>query len=161
VARVPLPAGRKKRIALYVAAALIGLFAVAQAVPYGRGHSNPPVTNEPAWDSPQTRALAVRACFDCHSNRTNWPWYSNIAPVSWLVQRDVDDGRSTLDFSRWDRAQDAGVGDIVEAVNGGGMPPWYYKLLHSRSRLSQAEKAQLVAGLQKTLRTSPPVGGGG
>src|SRR4030042_2927111 len=66
---------------------LIFLFAVIQAVPYGRDHSNPPVRQEPAWDSPATRALAVDACFDCHSNQHSWPWYSNIAPISWLRPR--------------------------------------------------------------------------
>jgi mono/diheme cytochrome c family protein len=161
VPRLRLPAGRKKRIALYAVGVLVGLFVLAQAIPYGRHHSDPRVTKEPAWDSSQTRSLAARACFDCHSNLTSWPWYSNVAPNSWLIQRDVDSGRSTLNFSEWDRAQDAGIGDIVEAVGGGGMPPWYYRLLHPRSRLSKAEKAQLVAGLQKTLQVSPPIGGGG
>ena len=139
---------------------LVGLFVLAQAIPYGRGHSNPPVTKEPAWDSPQTRALAQQACFDCHSNLTTWPWYSNVAPVSWLTQRDVDSGRSTLNFSEWDKPQDVSAGDIAEAVNG-GMPPWFYTLLHPKAGLSKAEKAQLVAGLQKTLQASPPIGGGG
>jgi hypothetical protein len=64
-----------------------------QVIPYGRSHTNPPVTGEPAWDSPKTRELAVRACYDCHSNQTVWPWYSHIAPISWLVQQDVDEGR--------------------------------------------------------------------
>ena len=127
------------------------LFVVAQAVPYGRSHSSPPVTMEPKWDSPQTRALAVRACYDCHSNQTTWPWYTNVAPVSWLTQNDVDGGRSTLNFSEWNKPQDA-KGDLVEAVQGGGMPPWFYKPLHPRSRLSQADTDKLVAGLIRTLR---------
>jgi hypothetical protein len=148
-------------VAVSVLLVLAALFLLAQAVPYGRSHSNPRVTQEPAWDSPRTRALAARACFDCHSNLTRWPWYSNIAPNSWLIQRDVDEGRSTLDFSRWDRSQDASIGDVVEAVDGGGMPPWYYRLLHPKSRLSKAEKAELVAGLRKTFQASPPIGGGG
>ena len=152
---------RARRVLLIVALASVAVFVLIQFIPYGHDHTNPSVTAEPAWDSPQTRALAGRACFDCHSNLTKWPWYSNIAPESWLIQRDVDGGRSTLDFSEWDRSQDAGVGDIVEAVNGGGMPPWYYTLLHPKARLSKAEKAQLVAGLQRTLQRSPPVGGGG
>ena len=69
---------------MIVVAVLAGLFLAIQFVPYGRDHSNPPVIGEPTWNSPETRALAVRACFDCHSNETVWPWYSNIAPVSWL-----------------------------------------------------------------------------
>jgi hypothetical protein len=58
----------------------VALFALIQVVPYGRSHTNPPVQSEPKWDSPQTRALAVRACYDCHSNETTWPWYTNVAP---------------------------------------------------------------------------------
>ena len=73
-----------------------------QVIPYGHDHTNPPVVNEPNWDSPQTREITKRACFDCHSNETVWPWYSNIAPVSWLVYRDVSDGREHLNFSEWD-----------------------------------------------------------
>jgi mono/diheme cytochrome c family protein len=157
---VRLPRGRLARTAVFGAAGLVGLLAVAQAVPYGRNHSNPPVRKEPAWDSAQTRALAARACFDCHSNLTVWPWYTNVAPVSWLSQHDVDAGRSSLNFSEWDRLQDVGVGDVVESVNG-GMPPWFYTLLHPKAAISKAEKQQLAAGLSKTLAASPPLGGGG
>src|SRR5690348_15393640 len=112
---------RRRRVLVWGALALVGIFALMQAVPYGRSHSNPPVTAEPKWNSPQTRALAVRACFDCHSNQTKWRWYSNIAPVSWLVQRDVDGGRGTLNFSEWNRPQDVGAGDLADAIRGGGM----------------------------------------
>jgi len=66
---------------------LVGLLVVIQFVPYGRAHTNPPVAQEPIWDSPQTRELARRACFDCHSNETMWPWYSNIAPISWIAHK--------------------------------------------------------------------------
>ena len=69
------------------------VFGLIQLVPYGRDHANPPVTREVKWDSPRTRALAAGACFDCHSNLTTWPWYSNVAPVSWLVYADVVGGR--------------------------------------------------------------------
>ena len=85
--------------------ALLGAvgFAVIQLVPIGWDHSNPPVTGEPQWDSQTTRDLAVRACFDCHSNDTDWPWYSYVAPVSWLVVGDILSGREELNFSEWDR----------------------------------------------------------
>ena len=76
--------------------ALIGIpvvLVLIQFVPYGRSHTNPPVTGEPKWSSARVRQLTKDACFDCHSNETTWPWYSNVAPVSWLVQRDVDSGR--------------------------------------------------------------------
>ena len=155
------PRGRWRRIVFLCLVGVVGLLVLAQAVPYGRSHSDPRMTKEPVWNSPRTRELTKRACFDCHSNETTWPWYSNVAPQSWLIQRDVDGGRGALNFSEWDRPQDAGIGDIADAVNGGGMPPWYYMILHSRSRLSRAEKKQLVEGLQKTFQTSPPLGGGG
>jgi hypothetical protein len=140
---------------------VLGAFAVAQAVPYGRGHHNPPVTAEPRWDSPRTRALAQRACFDCHSNLTTWRWYSNVAPVSWLIQRDVDGGRSQFNFSEWNKPQDVSVGDLTEVIRGGSMPPWYYTIPHRGANLTNAEQDALIRGLVTTLRRSPPLGGGG
>jgi hypothetical protein len=118
------------------------------------------VSAEPKWSSPATRSLAKAACFDCHSNLTTWPWYSNIAPVSWLTYRDVVDGRSALNFSEWDKPQD-GAGDAVEAVQGGSMPPWFYVIMHPHAKLSSADKQALMRGLAATLRNSPPLGGGG
>lgn len=151
-----------KRILLCGVLGLLALAVLIQAVPYGRAHMNPPVRAEPAWNAPLTRDLAARACFDCHSNQVTWPWYSNIAPVSWLIQRDVDEGRSTLNFSEWKRPQE-GTGDVVEAVLGKSMPPWYFTLLHSNAKLSKLEREQLARGLQSTIAKSPPPGrtGGG
>lgn len=151
---------RWRRLLLWGGLAVLVLFALIQAVPYGRGHSNPPVTQEPRWDSAQTRAFAVRSCFDCHSNLTKWRWYSNIAPVSWLVQRDVDGGRAQFNFSEWNRPQDVSVGDIAESIRGGSMPPWFYVVLHSSAKLSAAEKTAFVRGLNATFAASPPKGGG-
>ena len=135
-------------IAALVGLALIG-FGLIQLVPYGRNHTNPPVTAEPAWDSPQTRALAVRACFDCHSNETTWPWYSNVAPMSWLIQRDVDEGRRRLNFSDWNRPQRE-RGRLGRIVTEGEMPPWYYVIIHPTANLSNAETQQLANGLGAT-----------
>jgi mono/diheme cytochrome c family protein len=158
------PTGRRSRPLrrwLGLALAVLGaVFLLAQAVPYGRSHTNPRVTAEPRWDTQQTRALAARACFDCHSNLTKWPWYSHVAPVSWLVQRDVDQGRSALNFSEWNKPQD-GAGDIGEAISGGSMPPWFYRLMHPHAKLSKADRQRLIVGLAATLRRSPPPGGGG
>jgi mono/diheme cytochrome c family protein len=83
--------------------ALMALLVALQFIPYGRNHTNPPVLAEPAWNSAQTRALFFQACGDCHSNQTIWPWYSNLAPVSWLVQRDVQEGRREFNVSEWGR----------------------------------------------------------
>ena len=123
---------------------------VMQLVPYGRNHANPPITSEPAWDSPDTRALVKQACFDCHSNETEWPAYSHVAPVSWLVQHDVDEGRAVLNFSEWHRTQKE-ASESAEEVTEGEMPPMMYRLVHSHARLNEAEHERLVRGLTNTL----------
>ena len=127
------------------------LFLLLQIVTFGRMPSNPPVTGEPAWDSPQTRALAVRACFDCHSNETEEPWYSNVAPISWAVSDHVESGRSKLNFSEFDKPQDD-ADKSAEITEDGEMPPGYYTRfgLHSTAKLSDAEVAELVAGFRAT-----------
>jgi hypothetical protein len=127
------------------------LFLVAiQLVPFGHSHANPPVVQEPKWDSPQTRNLVRRACFDCHSDETVWPWYSNVAPVSWLNQRDVNEGRSRLNFSEWGAPQKH-AGDVATEVMAGEMPLWFYLPMHPAARLTDAEKVELVEGAGKSL----------
>jgi mono/diheme cytochrome c family protein len=131
-----------------------GVFVLAiQLVPYGRDHSNPTVVAEPAWDSPQTRDLAVRACFDCHSNETVWPWYSNVAPFSWLIWRDVARGRSKLDWSEWGSSFDDHSRKSTETIRDGSMPPWFFTPLHPEARLTQEEMDTLAAGLEATFGT--------
>ena len=134
-----------------VLAGVLVLLAI-QLVPYGRSHSNPPVIREPAWDSPRTRVLAKRACFDCHSNETVWPWYSKIAPVSWLVQYDVDQGRKELNFSDWQGGGREGErpGKIGKEVAEGEMPPFQFLINHPEARLTEGEKRTLVNGLEAT-----------
>jgi hypothetical protein len=108
------------------------------------------VTKEPAWDSPRTRELAVRACFDCHSNETKWPWYASVAPISWRVQDHVDEGREKLNFSEWDRPQEEAE-EAAEVVAEGEMPLWDYLLVHAEARLTADEKRALADGLAATL----------
>jgi hypothetical protein len=139
--------------------ALAALFLVIQIVPYGRDHENPPVTQEVKWDSARTRELAVGACYDCHSNLTEWPWYSNVAPVSWLVYSDVQEGREKLNFSEWDRPQGEEGDEASEAVREGSMPPLQYKPLHPAGRLSDAEREELARGIEQTLAADPPIEG--
>ena len=124
-----------------------------QFVPYGQDHVNPPVIAEPDWNSPNTRELAVRACYDCHSNQVNWPWYSNVAPFSWLVQYDVDKGRDELNFSEWRQGGQESDDDVGEEILEGGMPPGFYLLTNPSARLSSEETQALVAGLRATLGT--------
>ncbi len=128
-----------------IAGVLLPLLAI-QLLPYGRQHANPAVTAEPTWPDSATRELAVRACYDCHSNETIWPWYSSVAPISWLLQNHVEEGRALLNFSEWDRPQ-RGMREAAEAVAEGEMPPGYYRLLHKAARLSAAEAAALAQAL--------------
>jgi mono/diheme cytochrome c family protein len=138
-----------KRFLTWLLTGLLFLFVAAQLVPYGRDHDNPPMAAEPAWDTPATRELARRACFDCHSNETHWPWYSNIAPLSWLIQRDVDEGRDELNWSEW--GPDEEGDESAETVIEGSMPPGAYPLLHPEARLNDQEIDALVAGLVATF----------
>ena len=139
-----------RRFTWGVGGAIVVLFLVAQLVPYGRAHTNPPVRREPAWDSPTTRALAARVCFDCHSNETQWPWYTHVAPMSWLAQRDVDEGRRELNFSEWDRPQKE-ARESAKTVREGSMPPWFYVLPRAHARLAANERDALIAGLEATF----------
>jgi mono/diheme cytochrome c family protein len=150
---------RKWLLRIAIAGAVV--FGLIQLVPYGRDHTNPPVTQEVKWDSSRTRQLAAGACYDCHSNLTTWPWYSNVAPVSWLVYADVKGGRDALNFTEWNKPQGEGAGDAVEAVRDGSMPPFQYKPLHPAGRLTTAEREELARGLEKTLAADPPIPGGG
>ena len=131
--------------------AVIGL--VIQLVPYGRDRSNPPVTMEPAWDSPRTRELVVRACFNCHSNEVEYPWYSRIAPASWAVQTHVQQARDKVNYSEWDKPQDEAE-ESAETVSEGEMPPGYFtRLAHPGARLTDGELSELIAGLESTFES--------
>ena len=134
------------RLVRWVAYALAAVFVALQLVPYGRDHTNPPVTQDAPWTSAEARRIAVASCYDCHSNETNWRWYSHVAPVSWLVRDDVTEGREALNFSEWDRRQDESD-DLVESVTDGAMPPRSYLLMHPSARLSGAEKERFLAAL--------------
>ncbi len=134
----------------YIAAGIAGLVAIGlliQLIPYGREHTDPPVRSEPPWDRPLTRQLAQRACFDCHSNETVWPWYSNIAPISWLIYRDVTEGRHHINFSDWNRPAPQHVDEFQKVYEQHSMPPLSYLLLHPDARLPEGERQQLFAGL--------------
>lgn len=133
--------GRVLRVALVAG---VVSFSLAPLVPYGWQHPNPPVTAEPAWPSPGAEQLARAACFDCHSNETDWPPYSYVAPMSWLVRQDVEDGRDELNFSEWDDDAD----DAAEAIADGSMPPRRYRLLHPDARLSPDERRSLISAFE-------------
>ncbi len=126
--------------------AVVGTAVLIQFVPVSR--SNPPVETEVAA-APDVRAILRRACYDCHSHETAWPWYSAMAPVSWVVAHDVGEGRGELNFSTWNRvpaARRAGkAGKICEVLAERDMPPWYYPVAHPGARLSAEDRAKLGA----------------
>ncbi|NJP05162.1 MAG: heme-binding domain-containing protein [Chloroflexaceae bacterium] len=151
--------GWKKGLGLGLAV-VVGIFIVLQilSIPVLMQQTNPPVVQEPAWDSPETRVLAQRACFDCHSNEVNWPLYSKIAPISWSVTNHVVEGRQALNFSDWNNyGEDAG--EIAEVIRSGEMPLSDYLMMHPEADLTPAEKEQLIAGMQATPPGSNSGGG--
>ncbi len=133
---------------------VVGL--ISQVVPYGRDHENPKTVQEIKWDSPATRALASGACMDCHSNLTQWPWYTSIAPISWLTTRDVDEGRAKLNFSEWQRLQEADLQEVIDVIRSKEMPPLQYRALHGDARLTGTERQQLEAGITESWTSDPP-----
>ncbi len=137
-------------------AIIVGLFVLLQlfSIPVLAKQTNPPVVREPNWDSPQTRELAQRACFDCHSNETRWPLYSRIAPVSWSITDHVVEGREAINFSTWDTAAEE-ADEMVEQIREGKMPLKSYLNMHPEARLTSQEKELLIAGLQATIASDP------
>jgi hypothetical protein len=136
---------------LIIGIVLLALFLIIQLLPFGKDHSNSAIQSEPAWDSPETRALAKRTCFDCHSNETIWPWYANIAPVSWLLSVDVTEGRQRMNFSEWAQGGSQDLNEIVEVIQEGEMPPFQYLLMHPEAKLTSSEKQTLIEGFRNTL----------
>ncbi|HKR65171.1 MAG TPA: heme-binding domain-containing protein [Thermoanaerobaculia bacterium] len=96
---------------------------------------------------PDVRTILDRSCADCHSNKTVWPWYSKVAPVSWLLAKDVREGRRELNFSEFGtykaRRQLRKYKEICDQVKAGEMPMKIYLPLHPSAKLSDAERARL------------------
>ena len=132
-----------KRILGYGLVVLVVLLVAAQLVPYGSAE-NPPVETDIAAPE-DVRQVLRRACYDCHSNETVWPWYSHVAPAKWLVRHDVEEGREHLNFSTWNRydaeERDEAFEEVVEVMDEGEMPPAVYTPLHADARLTDADRA--------------------
>jgi hypothetical protein len=131
----------RRKVFIVIGLLLLGI----QFVPVPR--VNPPVAA--AITPPdEVQVLLEGSCFDCHSNQTVWPWYSRVAPVSWLIYRDVKKGRSELNFSEWAaytvRRRDHKLEELEEKVGEGEMPLRFYLPLHPDARLSEAERQVLV-----------------
>jgi len=120
------------KICIVLGVVFIGI----QFVPVDR--ANPPVQSDFAGPKP-VKQILKQSCYDCHSNETKWPWYSYVAPVSWLVAHDVKEGRSHLNFSKWQaiRDQQDTKEEIVEEVVEGEMPMPIYLVMHTDARLKQ------------------------
>ncbi|MEI6848171.1 MAG: heme-binding domain-containing protein [Chlorobiaceae bacterium] len=134
----------------FLGGAALALIAI-QIIPYGRDHKNPQITGQPKWDSPRTQELFSRACKDCHSNETVWPWYSSIAPASWLTQLDVSLGRKAFNVSEWGRPEENEGKKAAKEVREGKMPMFIYLPAHPAAKLNAQEKQELVNGLVATF----------
>ena len=141
--------GKKTKVALVAVAAVA---VVIQFFPPERTNpaSDPAASFEAVVKPPaQVSAIIARACQDCHSHRTVWPWYSRVAPASWLVADDVIEARRKFNFSAWarmspERAQEV-LGDMCQEVKAGDMPLWQYRLLHPEAKLSAEDVAAVCA----------------
>ena len=135
-----------KSILLFGFLALIAVIGLIQLIPVDR--SNPPVESD-IPTSPEVKANLRRACYDCHSHETVWPWYSQVAPISWLLAQDVHEGREEINFSTWNRystkEQVKKLKESWQEVAEGEMPPWFYLLPHRRARLSPQDRVRLRA----------------
>jgi hypothetical protein len=137
----------KKRLKWILVALLAG-FALLQLANPSR--TNPPVERDfiTAASPPAPVAADLRAaCYDCHSHETTWPWYAHIAPVSWLIASDVNEGREHLDFSEWPAAAAEAakkLDRINEVLDYREMPPKKYTLIHANARLTEAQRKELM-----------------
>lgn len=133
-----------KRLTCVAALAIGGLLMLIQLVPVAR--DNPPIDGDISAPA-DVKALLRRACYDCHSHETVWPWYARIAPISWWVAHDVREGRAELNFSTWSRygAKERAkkLKEIWESIQQGEMPPWYYRAMHAAARLSADDRVLL------------------
>jgi hypothetical protein len=144
----------------------IVLIALIQFVPVQ--HSNPPAADPVVFADANAEAIARRACYDCHSNQTVWPWYAYVAPFSWYSVNHVAEGRAQLNFSdvaatlaqprRGEGGEDGEqtstaelTEESAETINKNEMPPAYYTLIHTDAILSATDKATLIAGINQAL----------
>jgi mono/diheme cytochrome c family protein len=134
---------------IYLVVGGLILFGLIQLIPVDR--SNPATTQEPKWSSPEARALVKQHCFQCHSNETEWPWYSYIAPASWLIKWDVVNGRQAFNFSEWDTNR-GGLNEMIGSIQEGEMPPIQYTIFHPGSVMNAAQKQALIDALTSSLK---------
>lgn len=131
---------------------IIGICGFVVSQFFGPAKTNPATDSSQSLESrmhlpPHVTAILDRSCNDCHSNKTRWPWYSNVAPVSWFVINHVDEGRQNLNFSEWGRYTQRDVDGLLKQicreVKAGAMPLSSYTPLHPGSDLS-AEDVKIL-----------------
>ena len=119
---------------------------------------NPPVTQSITWDSERTEELARRACYDCHSNETKWPWTSYVPILGSIVASDVHRARCHMNFSEWDGPNEE-AWDAPDEIRDGDMPLGAYTMMHSKARLTDEELDALARGFELTFAIDPPLPG--
>ena len=132
-------------VVLRTAVAAGALFVLMQFVPYGWWHDNPPVVRDAPWPDAASEQIARQSCYSCHSNETEWPLYAYVAPMSWLVRYDVEQGRDELNFSDWDPGD---ADEAIEVIEEASMPLGRYVLIHRDARLTGPERQSLIAALE-------------
>lgn len=123
----------------YIYGILLVLF--ISAFIFSGERTNPPIERHVAWSNPHVKEIFTKACADCHSNETKWPWYSKVAPVSWFVIHHVNEGREEFNLSM------TKVGEFDPApkmIKNGKMPLESYLFIHSDAKLTKLEKQQLI-----------------
>jgi hypothetical protein len=135
---------------------LVGLQLVGPDLPEARPGGHGPVTDH-IDVPPEVLATLRRACYDCHSNETRWPWYARVAPASWLIVDDVRRGRVHLNFSDWwtdpgrEPTQRQRMRFMCQDVRGDSMPPSSYLLMHPGARLREGESERICAWTERVL----------
>lgn len=144
-------------VVLFLGFALLQVFPIGAVFSSMEEAGNPPIENTIEWASPEVELLVRRSCYDCHSNETVYPWYANIAPVSWLVNKDINDGRAGLNFST-DSAYDINPEDLLWHLET-DMPPAIYTLMHRDAVLSAEQQQTLYNGIIESLQLNPDMEG--
>jgi hypothetical protein len=141
-----------RKMAKYGVAGVVVLLLAVQFVQPDR--TNPPANPDASFaavakPAPEVAAILQRACANCHSNETTWPWYSRVAPASWLVASDVKEGRAHMNLSEWNflspEASRLKLKAACKEVKDGEMPLWQYRLIHSEARLTPADVEQICS----------------
>ncbi|WP_298486581.1 heme-binding domain-containing protein [uncultured Maribacter sp.] len=142
---------KKTAIILLVAFVTIQFFRPSQNTSHGNhtklfiSETNPPQ---------DVKVLLEQTCYDCHSNNTNYPWYNNVAPVSFWMANHVKDGKKHLNFSEWEsystKKKDHKLEEVIETLEEGGMPLKEYTWTHERAKLTEEEKKLIVAWAKRS-----------